>query len=74
MITKVTEQMHLDEVEMRFTKDQVHTSLGFFFPFCVAHQAPFGAYDTLPCLRPITSQLPSLLIDLRAYAFSYSKL
>jgi len=74
MITKLTEQMHLDEVEMRFTKDQVATSLGFFFPFCVGHPAPFRGCDALPCLRPIMSQLPSLLIDLRAYVFSYSKL
>jgi len=66
--------MHLDEVEMRFTKDQVHRWLGFFFPFSVAHPAPFRGCDALSCLRPIMSQLPSLLIDLRAYAVSYSKL
>jgi len=33
IITNVTEQIYLDEVEMRFIKDQVHTLLGFFSPF-----------------------------------------
>jgi len=74
MIQKVTEQMHVDEVEMRFTKDEVHTSLGFFFPFSVVQPAPVRVCDALPCLKPIQSYIPSLLIDLRAYAFSYLKL
>jgi len=73
MITQVTEQMHLDEVEMQFPKDRVHTSLGFFFPFRVAHPAPLRGCDALSCLKPIMSQLPLLLIDLHAYAFSYWK-
>ena len=74
MITKVTEQMHLDQVEMQFTKDQVYTSLAFFFPSCVAHPAPFRGYNVLPSLRLNLSQVPSLLIDLCVYAFSHSNL
>jgi len=66
--------MYLDKVEMRFVRDQVHTSGVLFFAIVVTDLARLRGSHGLAHLRSLMSYLPLLLINLGQYTLSYSKL
>src|SRR5207302_7409531 len=66
--------MQLNKVEMRFTVDQVHTSVILFRMINVVDSAPFGGGNRLVHLRSLMSQLSLLLVNLGPCVFCYSVL
>ena len=56
--------MYLDKVEIRFTMNQVLTSLVLFFGVAFTDPAPFRGGHGLAHMRSLMSYLPQLLVNL----------
>jgi len=66
--------MHLDEVEMSFSINYVHTQLGLLVAMVIMDPAPLGWGHSLPHQASLRSDLFSLLVNLGLCVFSHSKL
>ena len=66
--------MPLDEVEMWFGINHVHTQFVLFVAIVITDPAPLGWGRSLPHQASLPSDLLSLLVNLGLCAFSHSKL
>ena len=74
VIAKVTYQMHLNKVEIRFGMYQFHTLVVLFCMIVMADPALLGWGHALPHLGSLTTQLLAQPISLLLCPFGYAKL
>jgi len=74
VIAKVTYEIHLNKVEIRFGMYHFHTLVILFFTIVVTDPAPFGGGDLIPHPGSLTTQLLAQLISLLLHPFGYAKL